>query len=240
MNCSIFRNKYINIMEPAIMDYPGNERLHIEAQKAEVLCDGQWHIWKMKGGYELATKCPNACNDFIKYQINKYMPGNDKTFGNFDVKKKTIAECVNIVKQFPYSGKRGLIITGPCLSGKTHSAKALFMDVIEHGRTCAFYHVKDFHEIIINKMKFNADSMAEYEEIYNKEFLIIDDLGAESTTDFFNSELLYLLENYKGKLVITTNFQFNSDNKNLNFPYEERIMARLKNLERFERVLFKK
>lgn len=101
--------------------------------------------------------------------------------------------------------KSGLLLFGPCGTGKSFYAAAIANKVIEMGFTAKMTNFAT----IINRLQSTFDGKDGYIESLNRyQLLVIDDLGAERTTSYMQ-ELVYTIvdSRYRSGLpmIITTN-----------------------------------
>ena len=99
---------------------------------------------------------------------------------------------------------RWLLLHGSCGTGKSHAAAMITNRVIEQGYSARFITVSEAERLLWNA----ADKWAAYRELLYTDLLVIDDLGAERSTEF-TQEIRYNL--IDGRLrtgmpcIITTN-----------------------------------
>ncbi|WP_461040817.1 ATP-binding protein [Tepidimicrobium xylanilyticum] len=134
------------------------------------------------------------------------------TFENFNPKDnpRALERAKGFVEAFP--GDKGLLLTGPVGTGKTHLAAAIANSLLNKLYSVYFGNVVDIMGFI--KSTYNQDSeISERDAISimtdKVDLFIIDDLGKENNTEYTLSMLYQLInrvyENEK-PIVITTNF----------------------------------
>lgn len=123
---------------------------------------------------------------------------------------KALEKAKNFADNFPRN--KGLLLTGPVGTGKTHLACAIANALLNKLYSVYFGNVVDIMSFI--RGTYNRDSSLTEEEAVNimtkeVDLFIIDDLGKENNTEYTLSMLYQLInrvyENEK-PLVITTNF----------------------------------
>ena len=126
--------------------------------------------------------------------------------------------------------KRGsLYIYGGAGVGKTHLACAMAKFLLKSGLEVKFYNTSDFLEKLREDFKRDYDDDEEglFRDIMNFEgVLILDDLGAESVTDWV-LERLYLIINKKYEDMVPIIFTSNCDLEVLTTRMGDRVSTRI-------------
>ena len=145
------------------------------------------------------------------------------TFENFETRYYTNAEDmdhkVRWCRQFVQQIQQGkcsqcLFLTGGVGRGKTHLSAAIANAVLENGNTVIYRRAADLFELIRQyRYEENRQKFEEMlEQLRTCNLLVIDDLGAERTTEFVVEQLVILLEerNYRNKpWIISSNLSIN-------------------------------
>ena len=166
-----------------------------------------------------------------------------KTNENDDV-SDDMQSKVNWCKQFANRIVQGtcndcLFLRGDVGRGKTHLSSAIANVVLQGGKTVIYKRAADLFDMM-RQYKFEENKQR-WEEVLEQlvtcDLLVIDDLGAERTTDFATEQLVLLLEerNYRNKpWVINSNLKLSQIQTHYSTRVSERIMERatIYNLER--------
>lgn len=137
-----------------------------------------------------------------------------KTFENFqitDANRAAFYQAKEFCANFPNT-KRGLLITGPVGTGKTHLASAVTNDLIGRLYTVICRNITDIISLI--KSTYGQKTELEEWEIVDiltteVDLLVIDDLGKERASENTNTllyQIINRLYNDERPIVVTTNF----------------------------------
>jgi len=101
------------------------------------------------------------------------------------------------VKEYPL-GDAGLLLTGPCGSGKTHLVIGVLRALIlERGARCLFYDFQDLLKEI--QSSYSPVSQASETEIlrpvFDADVLVLDDLGAQKPTAWVRDTVAHIINN---------------------------------------------
>ncbi|MBR0448518.1 MAG: ATP-binding protein [Peptococcaceae bacterium] len=159
---------------------------------------------------------------------NFYLDGFDKPE---DIQKK-LEWCQQFAHQIVAGTcKDCLFMRGDVGRGKTHLSSAIANVVLSGGKTVIYKRAADLFDMIRQyKYEEGTDRWHEVlEQLIGCDLLVIDDLGAERTTDFVTEQLVLLLEerNYRNKpWIINSNLKLSQIQDTYNTRVSDRIMDR--------------
>ncbi len=136
-------------------------------------------------------------------------------------------------RRFRSSVSKTLIITGACGYGKTTLARAIMTDYIRSGEEACFIACERLIDVFLACKSFNNEIDLEARQtkvdMRTADLLILDDLGntTKDYTEDFKKELKQLLDEKRGKLIITTNL----DRRQMESKFNPQIVSRI-----FEKV----
>ena len=152
----------------------------------------------------------------------------NRRFDTFKVtkeNKKAFETAKKYADKYPIENGKGLLITGTCGTGKTHLAVAILHAILDSGCPGLFCTVPDLLTEIRKSYKEDYDSK-KIKNVMNARLLILDDLGAEKTTDWVQ-EQLYLIINHRYEYELSTIITSNLDIGQLAQKIGERSASRL-------------
>ena len=139
-----------------------------------------------------------------------------------------VKECQNFVKNFN-SDYHNLFFYGTVGTGKSFLSSCIAKELIEQGKLVIYFSSAQLFETL-SRSTFdrNSEEAASgiYEDIYECDLLIIDDLGTELTNAFVSSQLFSCLNNRhlrRKSTIITTNLSL----EELRDRYSDRIFSRI-------------
>lgn len=156
---------------------------------------------------------------------------------------KKYRENLGVILDAIEEKERGLYLVGNVGSGKTFLASCAANKFALDGWRVAFINLPLFSQRIKNNLE-SGEYKSEIDKIINADFLVIDDIGAETVTSWFRDEILFNILNERMENNLLTWFTSNEDFKSLQSHYElnnrkveekikgERIMARIKSLSK--------
>lgn len=135
------------------------------------------------------------------------------------------------------SSNKGLYIFGDLGVGKTYMTIALANSLVANGKKVAFIKVNDF----VTKMsQLIREDVNEYEKevkrIKRAEYVILDDIGSETVTEFSRDRLLFNILDYRMENKLCTIFTSNLDKDSLlkHYSIEQDSIKAKRLLERIE------
>ena len=161
----------------------------------------------------------------LDYYNNNHIDSEYKTTARQNASNaydKSIAFCKNFKEQ-----GGNMCISGGTGTGKTFLTHCITNQLIEQGFSVIYFTAFQLFDIF-QKATFHKSAAAQedYENIFNCDLLIIDDLGTEFSNTYTNSQLFLCLNErlLRGKsVVISTNLSL----KELASVYGERITSRI-------------
>ena len=158
-----------------------------------------------------------------------------RTFANFTQRneeplnrdqRNSLDKAIKEALAFAKNPNGWLVFTGPYGSGKTHLAAAIANNLAEQGNPPLVVMVPDLLDHL--RATFSPNSSISYDRLFDEvkvsHVLILDDLGAQSTTPWAKEKLFQLL-NYRYNLELPTVITIAIDTLN---QLDERISTRLR------------
>jgi len=146
----------------------------------------------------------------------------DCIFKNFEEHNDSHRDALKIAKKFVKNypvQDIGLLFLGPCGVGKTHLAAAIIHELIhKKGVPCFFCDFRDLIRNIQNTYKPDS-SLTEsevLEPVFQKNVLLLDELGAKRTTAWVEEMVFYIINNrYNNKklTIFTSNYPDNEEDE---------------------------
>jgi DNA replication protein DnaC len=123
------------------------------------------------------------------------------SFENFETHSDSQGAAYRVarrfVKDFPV-GEMGLLITGPCGTGKTHLAVGLIRALMsERGVPCLFYDFQDLLKEIQGSFSpvKGVSEMEILQSVFTADVLVLDDLGAQKPTLWVRDTVGHIINN---------------------------------------------
>ncbi|MEG2235817.1 MAG: ATP-binding protein [Clostridia bacterium] len=183
----------------------------------------------INSAYEQSNMLQLGEENFDTFDIGYYSSNVDEKLGKSPLENiqgiKKVSEdfCKNILKK----EQKSLLFIGSTGLGKTFLSNCIAKEIISKGYTAIYQTAPLLMDTVIgHKLSYNKEESKEkYNQIFDCDLLIIDDLGTETMnnikfTELFNIINTRLLNNKK--MVISTNLTI----KKLYEIYDERVVSR--------------
>jgi DNA replication protein DnaC len=167
-------------------------------------CQGTgWQIDDIEGRH-VAKRCKCFLDrqvDILLEQANIPRRYAQCTFENFEIHNDSHRHALKISKQFVKNypvQDVGLLFIGPCGVGKTHLAIATVQKLIKEKKARCYF--IDFRDLIRKiQSTYSPDSPLTdseiFAEIFDKDVLVLDELGAKRTTAWVEETIFYIINN---------------------------------------------
>lgn len=165
--------------------------------------------------------------DFEHFSLEYYKGKNDSGGDCFAQMSKNLSFC----KEFAYhfsTRAPSLFLLGKTGTGKTHISLSIAKEVSKLGYTAAYGSLLNYLRII-EKEHFGRSENPESDTLQvliNTDLLVLDDLGSEFRTSFYES-VLYNIINSRINLGLPTIISSNLSADELQRNYNDRIISRL-------------
>lgn len=142
--------------------------------------------------------------------------------------QNTVSTCKEFIKNFK-SDYHNLFFYGTVGTGKSFLSNCVAKELIELGQSVIYFSAAGLFDLL-SQQTFRStnkdDLMRLYDDLYNCDLVIIDDLGTELTTSFVSSQLFSCINERhlrKKSTIISTNLSLES----LRERYSDRIFSRI-------------
>lgn len=198
----------------------------------------------------LSEMCPCMKQELLNEAYNKSNMNNlqNENFENLDLNlfsstkdenkykselspRENIEKVINFSKHFinnfEDSKEKNLLFTGTTGIGKTYISSCIANEILKKGYTVLYQTAPVLLDSIFS-YKYNNNSSKElYDNLFNVNLLIIDDLGTENLTAAKFTEIFTILNSRlltsNTKTIISTNFSL----EELSKMYDSRILSRI-------------
>ncbi|HUU52923.1 MAG: ATP-binding protein [Candidatus Aminicenantaceae bacterium] len=181
-------------------------------------CQGTGWLIDNIEGRSVAKRCKCFLDrqaDILFEQANIPRRYTQCTFDNFEIHNDSHRHALKISKQFVKNypvQDVGLLFIGPCGVGKTHLAIATILELIKEKKARCYF--IDFRDLIRKiQSTYSPDSPLTdsdiFSQIFEKEVLVLDELGAKRTTAWVEETIFYIINNrYNNKklTIFTSNY----------------------------------
>ncbi len=169
---------------------------------------------------EVNSISPLALSTFENFSLDFYSGDNQKNMA------KNLSHCKEYCESFENKNE-SLLFVGNTGLGKTHLSLAIANSLIESGKNVIYTSWLNIITVLEREKFQNYGSDANtIDSLIDCDLLILDDLGAEFTTQFVTATLYNILNsriNYRRPTIINTNLSF----KELGGRYSDRIVSRI-------------
>jgi DNA replication protein DnaC len=167
------------------------------------------------------------------------------TIANFTTYNESLERAADkarrLAEAFPGGGK-GLFLEGQPGVGKTHLAVAILKQIIEKGARGLFYDTRDLLRIIRSTYdpSIRTTEVEILRPVMNAELLVLDDLGAEKTSEWVEETMNLIVNtryNERRLTIFTSNYADipdDTDPNSLIFRIGHRMRSRLHEMCEFE------
>lgn len=145
---------------------------------------------------------------------------------SYDTAKQAVGQCQTFIKEFD-AAFDNLLFYGDTGIGKTFLSNCIARELLDAGRSVIYFTALElFGTFEKNKFKREESNKESYENIFDCDLLIIDDLGSELSNSFTNSQLFLCINQRileQKSTIISTNLDLN----HLADTYSERTFSRI-------------
>lgn len=142
--------------------------------------------------------------------------------------KKAVESSLSFIKNFR-TEYRNLLFYGEVGTGKTFLSNCIACEMLNQGYSVIYFSASGFFNLL-SRYSFDSGNKEmlykTYEDLYNCDLVIVDDLGTELSNAFTNSEFFAFLNERllrKKSILISTNLSL----EEIKSRYSERIFSRL-------------
>ncbi len=186
-------------------------------------------------GSEFCDCLNQLCGKLSADELNKHAQLSLSSFDTFDLRyyngqdRETMQRIFSFTKDYAENFKRdskSILMFGRTGLGKTHLSLAIANTVLSKGYSVIY----DSAVNILRKIeseRFSRDSISEtIDSVMNTDLLILDDLGTEYETPFFNATIYNIINtrlNSGKPAIISTNLDF----EGIRRRYDDRVVSRI-------------
>lgn len=168
------------------------------------------------------------------------------TMRDIDTKDKNRFEVIKWIKEYLTSFKKGeyhkgLYLSGNFGCGKTYLVSAMLNEIAKSGKRVAVVYYPEFLRSLKESFYDAEEYKKKFKMIKNAEYLLLDDIGADSVTEWSRDEVLGTILQYRMDNRLATFFTSNLtieeleehlavSNKDVDHVKARRIIERIKQL----------
>ena len=134
---------------------------------------------------------------------------------------------------------KGLYISGDLGVGKTYLCIALCNSLVKKGKKVSFVKISDFFNQMKATIGSNESMERKINKIKNSEYLVLDDIGSESVSEFVRDDILFPILDYRLENKLITIFTSNLNKEDLfkHYQYDRKEKSNIMNAKRLmERI----
>ena len=172
-----------------------------------------------------------ANHTFANFNIDLF---DEEIFPNTNVSPKQNMEFIlntakDFVKNFDNPNQKNLFFCGNTGLGKTYLSSCIANELLSQGKTVLYQTAPTLLDMIVDyKLKKDGKVSSFYQEVFDVDLLIIDDLGVEYLNNLNSVELFNIINNRliskkNTKTIISTNL----DLPRFRDRYDDRIVSRI-------------
>lgn len=201
----------------------------IHADSQTVLCERCIHIQQIRQSPERYLKASGVPLKYLACTFDNFKVANGSETAFRFCQEYVLTDNVQI----------GILLYGPCGTGKTHLAVATLRNIISSGESGYFTSVQDIL-FRVRKAFQNGSGVTESEEHYLNEYvqypiLVMDDFGNEKVTEWSRQVIDYIVygrDNIAKPIIVTTNLDLDQISKKI----DARVASRLAGMSRIFHV----
>lgn len=197
--------------------------------------------------FEEVEYCNYSLNKLKKLNISKSylycdIPEKliDIDLNNVDVTAKQNELYLKLAAILHHKTDKGLYVCGALGVGKTYLCAALANSLVKAKEKVAFVKVADFFNEMKSYIGYKNELMDKsINALMRAKYLFLDDIGAESVSEFVRDDVLFRILDYRLENKLTTIFTSNLNFKELemHYTYDRKDKANLMNAKRLmERI----
>lgn len=192
-----------------------------------VWCDCFKKILTGIAAEELNSHSPLKLSSFEAFRLDAYPDEVDKEFGvnKRDIMKQNFNDCVQFAREFDGHGY-GLFMIGGTGLGKTHLSLAIANEVIFRGFSVVYGSTPELLRKIQKEQFSKNESVDTMMLLTDCDLLILDDLGAENSSEY-TASLLYEIINARQSRSLPMIINTNLDENGLKQRYQDRLWSRM-------------
>jgi DNA replication protein DnaC len=198
-------NYRFNAQSPTVITVRGTlERLEQELRTRMEAAEGFSRVFQL-GQYNtrLARRIGDVPTGMLRMNFTNFDPRGGRNATR--EQQAFLKDAMNAARDYAADANRWILFTGSPGSGKTHLAVAIAGESLRQGQTVFFAFVPDLLDHL--RATFNPNSPIGYDELFEQiktvPVLILDDLGAESSTPWAE-EKLYQIMVYRHETLLPT------------------------------------